>query len=120
MNPYEAYYKKVSKHGTRTQHEDRLIEQIKLYGLQTPEREFRFHTERRWRFDFAYPEKKVALEVEGGVWSGGRHTRGYGFEEDCHKYNAAALHGWRVFRFTPKMIADLTAIKTVEWVLAHG
>ncbi|NIP25770.1 MAG: hypothetical protein GWN94_02580, partial [Phycisphaerae bacterium] len=49
-----------------------------------------------WRFDFAYKTERVAVEVEGGVYTQGRHTRGEGFEEDCEKYNQATLLGWRV------------------------
>jgi len=62
--------------------------------------EFRFHLTRKWRFDYAHPVLKIALEVEGGVWSGGRHTRGKGFLGDVEKYNAAAAAGWAVFRCT--------------------
>jgi very-short-patch-repair endonuclease len=55
--------------------------------------------------DFAWPEQKVAVEIEGGVFSGGRHTRGAGFVADCDKYNALAAAGWRLFRFTEKHLA---------------
>lgn len=70
----------------------------KAYGLE-PVSEFRFHPTRLCRFDFAFPDRLIAVEVEGGVWSGGRHTRGSGFIGDCEKYNAAAALGWLVFRF---------------------
>ena len=56
-------------------------------------KEFKFHTERRWRFDYAIPQYKIALEVEGGVWTQGRHTRPQGFLGDMEKYNNAALLG---------------------------
>lgn len=70
-------------------------------------REFRFHTIRRWRFDYAVPEHRIALEVEGGVWTGGRHTSPKGFLSDMEKYNAAALMGWVVVRTTPdKLLTD--------------
>jgi very-short-patch-repair endonuclease len=65
-----------------------------------PRRQYCFHPARRWRFDFAWPDAMVAVEVEGGVWTGGRHTRGAGFQADCRKYNAAVLLGWRVLRYT--------------------
>ncbi len=68
------------------------------------EREVVFHPTRGWAFDFAWGVHKVAVEVEGGAFSGGRHTRGAGFTEDCEKYNAAALYGWRLLRFTPQML----------------
>lgn len=64
-------------------------------------REHRFHATRLWRFDYAVPAYKIALEVEGGVWSGGRHTSPKGFLADMEKYNAAALLGWVVVRTTP-------------------
>ena len=68
------------------------------------EEEVRFHPVRRWRFDFAHPSTLVAIEIEGGTWVGGRHTRPAGFHKDCEKYNTAALLGWTVFRLTPQMI----------------
>ncbi|MDW3057363.1 hypothetical protein R8N49_14530, partial [Vibrio sp. 1978] len=58
--------------------EKTLLFQIKTMGLALPEKEYRFHETRRWRFDFAYPEQQLAVEVEGGTWTGGRHTRGSG------------------------------------------
>lgn len=64
-------------------------------------REHRFHATRLWRFDYAVPAYKIALEVEGGVWTGGRHTSPKGFLADMEKYNAAALLGWVVVRTTP-------------------
>ncbi len=63
--------------------------------------EYQFHPKRKWRFDSAWPEKMVAVEFEGGIWTNGRHTRGKGYENDCEKYNNALLLGWRVFRLTP-------------------
>lgn len=67
-------------------------------------REYRFAPPRRFRFDFADPVTLIAVEIEGGNWTGGRHTRGSGFEMDCKKYNLAALRGWKVFRFTSGML----------------
>ena len=84
--------------------EEYLALQIRAVKLPEPVREHRFHPTRKWRFDFAYPEHLLAIEVEGGVWSGGRHTRGSGFTNDCEKYNAALMNGWRVYRCTPDMI----------------
>lgn len=66
--------------------------------------EYRFHPERAWRFDFAHPPSMTAVEVEGGVYSNGRHVRGKGFEEDCLKYSEAALMGWAVVRLTADQI----------------
>jgi len=70
-------------------------------GITEPHREYRFHPSRRWRFDYAWPSRMIALEIEGGVWTGGRHTRGAGFLGDMEKYNAATLMGWKVLRCVP-------------------
>jgi hypothetical protein len=70
-------------------------------GLPEPVAEYRFDPTRRWRFDFAFVESRLALEVEGGAWSSGRHTRGSGFVADIEKYNAATLAHWRVLRVVP-------------------
>ncbi len=70
------------------------------------EREYRFHPTRKWRFDFAYSEQKIAIEIEGGIWSGGRHIHPSGFEADCIKYNTATAMGWKVFRVPPKFISE--------------
>lgn len=67
-------------------------------------KEYRFHPTRLWRFDYAIPSAKIALEVEGGVWSEGRHIRPQGFLGDVDKYNTAAVMGWRLFRTTPDML----------------
>lgn len=80
-------------------------------GLPQPEAEHRFHPVRRWRFDYAWPRHCLALEVEGGVWTRGRHTRPAGFLRDVEKYNAAAVLGWRVLRTTPK---DLCTAATID------
>lgn len=68
-------------------------------------RQYHFAAEERdWSFDIAWPEPAIftAIEIEGATWTGGRHTRGRGFENDCLKYNAAVLAGWRLFRFTTR------------------
>ena len=76
---------------------------LKSMGLD-PVQEYQFHPVRKWRFDFAFPEHKVAVEIEGGTFGKSRHTTGTGYEKDCEKYNAAVLNGWKVFRFTGRMI----------------
>lgn len=98
--------------------EERLWWQLRTERVELPEREHRFHPIRKWRFDFAYPAAKLAVECEGGTWSMGRHNRGSGFEEDCAKYNQAALLGWRVLRFTKSMIDSGQAIHGIRQALA--
>ena len=92
--------------------------QIKAAGLPEPEREYRFHPVRRWRFDFAWRQQMVAVEIEGGIWnSRGRHVRGRGFTADCEKYAEAALLGWTVMRFTGQQIESGYALDCVERAL---
>lgn len=84
---------------------------LKNNKLPTAITEVVFARPRKWRFDYAWPEYKIALEVEGAVWVQGRHTRGSGFLKDMEKYNAAASLGWLVLRTTPK---DLLSAETIE------
>ena len=79
-----------------------------LMGLPAPVAECRFDAVRRWRLDWAWPDQRLALEVEGGVWTQGRHTRGAGFLADCAKYNELAAQGWRLLRVTPSTLTDHT------------
>lgn len=98
--------------------EDALAWQLRVAGLPAPVREHRFDPSRRWRFDFAWPNRLVAAEVEGGSFVAGRHSRGAGFEADCQKYNAAALAGWLVVRLTTGMVDDGRGLATVADALS--
>lgn len=92
---------------------------LKAEQLPAPEREYRFHGQRRWRFDFAWPDQMLAVEIEGGIWTNGRHTRGSGYEADAEKYNAAAELGWTVLRFTPRFVRSGEALAQVKRVLGQ-
>jgi len=82
-------------------------------------REFRFSTERGWKIDFAWPDALVAVEIEGGTWTRGRHVRPRGFEADCEKYAELALAGWTLLRVTGAMVRDRRAMRLVERALAR-
>ena len=94
-----------------------LLLQIRAVGLPMPVEEFRFHPKRKWRFDLCWQSQKLAVEIEGGTWSHGRHTRGKGFRLDCEKYAEALCLGWRVLRVTTDMVNDGTALGYVERIL---
>ena len=94
--------------------EETLAVQLEQAGIPYW-REVRFH-ERKWRFDFAWPLQAVALEVEGGAYTGG-HKRGRAYESDCEKNNEAMRLGWRVYRVTPAMVNDERALNTVRAAL---
>lgn len=114
--------------------EDTLNLHLKVLKLPTFEREYVFHPTRKWRFDFAFIEQKLAVEVEGGLYTHGtgkklvfnaktrcmetrstqsRHLTIKGFEDDCEKYNAAAALGWRLIRVTTKHVKSGVAANAV-------
>ena len=93
--------------------ESELIIQLKALKIEF-EREFKFHPKRKWRADFHLVEKMILVEVEGGIWSGGRHTRGKGYLGDMEKYNAATVMGYRVIRFSTEQVKSGLAIQQIE------
>lgn len=90
---------------------------MKWAGIPEPVEEYRFHPKRKWRFDFAWPDQKVALETEGGTWQRGRHVQPVGFEADCEKYSTAAAMGWAVIRVTGKQINSGLMVSLLEMAL---
>jgi hypothetical protein len=121
----------------RDQHEDELAFQIRAHRLPEPHRQHAFALElgRRWRFDFAWTQFKLAAEFEGLVatramlpkgqgqrgWREaivltGRHTSPEGFKEDVEKYNTATLLGWRLLRFHRDQVKSGEAIAMLERV----
>ena len=94
----------------RSDAETLFVDQLRENGFPFPNEEFKFLEDRRFRFDFAWPSTNIAIEIEGGVWSGGRHTRGAGYSRDIEKYNLATRAGWKVYRFTPQMVKSGEAI----------
>lgn len=117
-------YAKALKKAARKKWENVFARQLEAEGYSLGEdpdnllpgeyiREYKWHPTRRWRSDFCFTDK-VLVEIEGGVWTRGRHTRGQGFINDCEKYNNAAALGWRVFRFVSGTVEDGTAIQFVK------
>lgn len=93
--------------------EQQFVRQVTAAGLPAPVPEFQFHATRKWRADFAWPEAMVFVEIDGGTWTQGRHSRGKGYAEDCVKLNEAALLGYTVIRVTGEHITSGAAL---EWV----
>jgi very-short-patch-repair endonuclease len=79
-----------------------------------PVQEYRFHPVRRWRFDYALPELKIAIEVEGGVFTRGRHTRPTGYINDLEKYNHASLMGWTLLRVIPGQLYSTQFMQLIK------
>ncbi|CAM2295450.1 DUF559 domain-containing protein [Ralstonia mannitolilytica] len=93
---------------------------LRAAGIEGFEREYRFATPRRWKFDFANPALMVALEVEGGTWTRGRHTSGKGYAADCEKYSTAAVMGWRVLRFTTDQVKNGMALQMLRQAIERA
>lgn len=79
--------------------------------------EYKFHETRKWRMDWALPNHKIAIEIEGGVWVGGRHTSGAGFVKDMEKYNSATVLGWRILRYTPQQFEEGICLADIESIV---
>ena len=92
--------------------EEAMEKQLKAVGVEF-ERELMLVPNRRFRFDFTFRSAGLVAEIEGGTWSGGRHTTGAGFRQDCVKYNLASLEGWTVMRFTSDMVKKGLALEQI-------
>ena len=82
-------------------------------------KEYRFDAKRKWRIDYAIPKHKIAIEVEGGVWTNGRHTRASGFLRDIEKYNAMAVSGWILIRVTPEGKLKKSTIDIIQQAINY-
>lgn len=82
-------------------------------------KEHKFHPTRRWRFDYAIPAHKIAIEVEGGVWTGGRHTSPKGFLGDMEKYNTATIMGWRLLRTIPDELCTNATLGMIRQMMSQ-
>lgn len=96
-----------------------LLRQLKDAGLPEPATEFRFNEKRGWRFDFAFKEEQVAVEYEGGIFSGQpSHSSPSGITRDIEKYTEANIAGWMVVRVTAQTVANGKALEYVRRALA--
>ena len=91
--------------------EDQLAQQLDAIGLKYI-REWVFSPPRRFRLDF-FLAPDLAIEVDGAIWTGGRHGRGGGILSDCEKYALIAAKGFRLVRLTPKHIKSGEAM---DWI----
>ena len=103
---------KVKTERVVSEGEATLAQHLKAYGVNF-EQEFKFHPDRKWRADFHIVGHMLLVEVEGGIWSGGRHTRAKGYIGDMEKYNAAVALGYRVLRFSTEQVKSGFAINGI-------
>ena len=104
--------KQVKTERVVSEGEATLAQHLKAHGVSF-EQEFKFCVDRKWRADFHIVGHKLLVEVEGGIWSGGRHTRAKGYIGDMEKYNAAVGLGYRVLRFSTEQVKSGVAIKAI-------
>jgi len=106
--------KRLKLKGEKIQSEGEVILATALRALNIEfDQEFKFHPSRMWRADFHLKGKKILVEVEGGIWSNGRHTRGKGYLGDLEKYNAATMMGYQVIRFSTEQVKSGKAIEQI-------
>lgn len=98
---------------TVSEGESTLIQHLKVYEIEFKQ-EFQFNPERKWRADFHLIGTKILIEVEGGVWSNGRHTRGKGYIADMEKYNSATALGYSVYRYSTEQVKSGKAIDEIR------
>lgn len=84
----------------KTNHREDAIEQALIESKIKYIRGYKFSPTRKWKFDFAIPDHNIAIEYEGGIYSGGGHTRGAHYSSDVQKYREATLLGWTILRYT--------------------
>lgn len=96
--------------------EDTLFMQIKLAQLPMPVREFRAIKGRRFKWDFAWEEHRLLVEVQGGTFMPGKsaHSSGVGVNRDCEKANLATLNGWRILSFDSKQVKSGQALRWLQ------
>lgn len=118
----DSAVKRGSVRGVASKGEEEFALQLRALHLPPPQREFRFHPHRAFRFDFAWPHlpcgRRLAVEIEGGLHSGGRHVRPQGYKRDLEKYNSAVALGWTLLRFSSAMVFNGDAVRTVQdWLV---
>ena len=99
---------------------DRLLLELKATGIPEPQTEYPGIPGRKFRFDLAWPDSWLAVEVDGGNWAGGRHVNPRGYARDCEKVALAMVHGWRVLRVVPEQIKSGEAVDWVGRLLYPG
>lgn len=85
-------------------------------NLPKPQPEYKFHAARKWRIDYFFEQDgvKVGMEIEGAIWTNGRHTRGSGFIKDMEKYNEMAAHGIFLIRFPASDLPTMEMVKLLK------
>jgi len=122
LDDYKAMTTPKAKNKAKAKEQARKLAElvgINLSELPEHKKEFIFHPVRKWRFDYAWVDIKVALEIHGGIFTNGRHTRGKGFSEDKVKMNSAQLLGWTVIEATTAQVKNGQMLKWITQAIAN-
>jgi hypothetical protein len=84
------------------------------HGLPAPAEQFQVHESRKWQWDFAWPWLRICVDLDGGIYTGGAHSRGARIEKDHEKRNAAAADGWTVLLFGPKAVTSASFVEVLR------
>jgi very-short-patch-repair endonuclease len=148
-NKYQQFYIDAVKptKEDRNKYRDIFAAQLVQAGVRdqfTPE--YQFHPTRKWRIDWAVVPMRLAVELNGGIFSrpvycnhcgspvtrtlangsvvaireGGRHNGSGGYMKDLEKINSLCCAGWRVLQFTSDAVVSGDAVAQVVTLLSLG
>lgn len=114
MDLSQDEFKKLAKRSQKESLENKFLRTWteEFSNLPPPVSQYRFHDTRKWRFDFAWPEWKLAVEIQGGTWSKGGHNTGYGITADYEKLRVAQRLGWKVLPYSTQDCKDMVQVVT--------
>lgn len=117
LNKEDAKRKRAARKEQKDFIQETFLQLLDQVNIERPVPEYLFHEQRKWRFDYCWPEQKIVLEVEGGIFIQGRHSRGAGMKEDFDKYNEAAIYGYRIVKVIPTELCSFTTISLLRRIL---
>ena len=96
-----------------------FAQQLDSAGLTGYVREYQAIPGRKFRFDFAWKQERLLVEINGGTYNGGSHGRGVGINRDYEKHNLAVINNWRVLSFDTKQVKSGAALQVTEQLINH-
>lgn len=111
--------KRGAKRSRKSEHEELFAWQVKQAGIVQPVRQYPFAKciSRLYRADFCWPDERLIVEIQGGIFVNGRHSRGMGYEADLERNSLAAMLGWKVLQFSPRHVKSGWALSATEVAL---
>lgn len=91
----------------------REFSDVPMWEEDFQERYAKSKRSKRYRADFALPQARSLIEIQGGTYMRGRHVSGSGYDRDARKYNLAMISGWKVYLLTSTTATDATWIEKI-------